>query len=217
MAPIKPTPSLTQRSMWTYLGRMLRWLPHMTKVMPRPEKTVRSPIHLNPRNKAPRGRSVATMGRQIGSKSLVEAVFRHRLTSLKLCWSAGNVPMPRSQTRISTTSNAKILWLMEDQAPMRQGIKQTQSTHNLLIWGSGLSRKSISPSTTSLLTELLAKLPVTEVASESRTDHMAFRKFSPSTSKRATNQRAFSWLLLFLTTTSWWLESRTSDQLMCFI
>ena len=102
-----PTPSWIQRNRWTCRGLKPIWPLGKTKVMLRPEKTVRSLIHLNLRNKAHRGRSAAMMDQPIGYKSLVEHMFRHqrRPTTRKSCWSGGNAPTLRSRLWISSTSN----------------------------------------------------------------------------------------------------------------
>jgi len=203
MSPIKPTPLWIQRTKWTYRGQTSRWPPRMTRVMPRPEKTVRYRIHLNPRNKALRGRSAATMDLPTGCKNLVEPTFRHllKLISRKLCSSGGNALMLPSQRRINSTSNGRMPCSTEEQVLTSQHIKASQNTLSLLTWGSDLWRKSILPRTTSLLPEVLPKQAVKNSVSGSKTDRMACRKFSRSTSKKATNQKAFSWLRLFLITT----------------
>lgn len=131
MLPIKLIPLWIQQIRWTCQDLKPRWLRDRTKVMPRTEKTVRCPIHLNPRNKAPRGRSAATMDQPIGCKSLVEHMFRHslKLIILKSCWSGGNALTLKSQTRISKTSRDSIHCSMENHNRMSQCISFAPSIH----------------------------------------------------------------------------------------
>jgi hypothetical protein len=134
MDPTEPTLSWSQQTTWTYLGRMSGWPPSMIKVMPRPEKTVRSQIHLNLRNKAPKARSAATMDLPIGCRSLVEQMLRHRLRpiSRKLCSSGGNAPMPPFRRWINSTSNGITRYSMEEQKLKSQCTSHAQSTRSLL-------------------------------------------------------------------------------------
>jgi len=196
MQPIKQTPLWIQRIRWTCRGLKPRWPLDPTKVMPRPEKTVRYPIHLNPRNKAPRGRSAAMMDRPIGCKSLVEHMFRHSLKLIirKSCWSGGNALTLKSQTRISLTSKDNIHCSMENHNRLSKCISFAPSIHRQPTWESDRWKRSIVQRTTSLLSKVATDLAqaVKNTDSGSKTDPTVCRKFSRSMSKKATNQRLFS-------------------------
>lgn len=196
---------------------MSRWPPHRTKVMPRIGRTVRFLIRLSPRNKALRGRSAAMTDLPIGCKSLEWPTFKLllRLTSLRLCSNGGNALMLPSRRLINSTSNAKMRNLMEESVLMGKHIKVNQSTRKAHTWGLDRWKKFMLPKITSLLLRVLPKLAVINLVSESRTDHMVCRKFSRFTNKKATNQKHFLWLLVFLIITWCRWEFSNSGHLMC--
>ena len=183
--------------------------------MLRPEKTVRSPIHLNLRNKDPRGRSAATMDQPIGCRSLAEHQFREQLrpTTHKSWWSGGNALTLRSQTRINSTFSDKIHCSLVNHNRMRLFINNVQSIHKQLTWESDRLRKSINQRTTSPVSKNLAQ----NIDSGSKTDRTVCRKFSHFMSKKATNQKHFSLPRQFLTTISWWSTLRSSSHPRCSI
>ena len=198
MHPTRLTPLWIQRIRWTCLGLKARWPLPMTKSIPRPEKTVRCPIHLNPRNKARRGRSAAMMDLPIGCKSLVDHISSkcRKLTLLKSCLSGGNAPTLKSQTRTNSTSNDN--WcLMVRKKLMSQFISFARSIRRPLTWESDNSRKFTVQRTTSPISIVAVKKNI----SESKTDRMVCRKFSRSMSQKGINQRLFSLPRLFLITT----------------
>ena len=192
------TPLWNHGYRWTWLGLKARWPLAMTKSIPRPEKTVRCPIHLNPRNKARRGRSAARMDLPIGCKSLADHISCkcRKLTLLKSCLSGGNAPTLKSQKRTNSTSNVN--WcLMVHRKLMSQFISFARSIHRPLTWELDHSRKFTVQRTTSPISIVAVKKNI----SESKTDRMVCRKFSRSMSKKGINQRLFSLPRLFLITT----------------
>lgn len=142
MHPIRPTLLWIQQNRWTCPDLTARWPLAMTKSIPRPEKTVRCPIHLNPRNKALRGRSAATMDLPIGCKSLVEQTSPRclKLTLLKSCLSGGNALTLKSQILTNSTSNVNCWWMVRKKL-MSQFISFAQNIRRPLTWESDNSRK----------------------------------------------------------------------------